>query len=389
VGQTLELIEGLFGDLLDQQFYDTRVDEEEPEEVVQETPVAAAIPAPPAPSDENDDFGAGLDVAVPAPQPVAVEAPPVVEVAEQPPTTEPKDDQDADPRWVKIPLPVSALDRVAHRRMPPEGTSARDYREHVRQEVESFVQDVWEKTALESLGDRTPADALQSPELRSRLDAAITVLDALSQSQNLMLARDTVRRYLGDSVGTVGATTNLQGLSLFQLHRLKLDAITDEQLDHVIGRADLAQLPWLAKAALQERLRRKQEVKERLPDLFALSQIDEGLLDHPRAIDWVNQAIDEASSLPNSFETLLGLKVRLVNLWMDYDPENQKCRDLLVDLWHNYGSKVPHLREQLAAAVLSAEIDPPWETAILVASGDGSLEAPGGGAKKLILPGID
>lgn len=386
VGSLVELVEGLFGDLLDPDFHNTKLDDDEPEEVVQEAPVASSPPPQPH-AEEEDAFGAGLDFNAPAPPPV-VESPPVAEAST--PAAATTESEPAERRWITIPLPVSAIDRVAHRHMPPEGISAGDYREHVRQEVEAFVRDVWGQSALESLGGRTPADAIQTPELRARLEAAITVLDALSQAQNVMLARETVSRFLGEAAAAVvDAKSNLQGLSLFQLQRLNLESLTDEQIDHVIGRADLAQLPWLAKTALLERLRRKQDAKDRLPDLFALSQIEESLLDHPQAIDWINQAIEYASSLPNSFETLLGLKVRLVNLWMDYDPESQKCRDLLVDLWHNYGSKVPHLREQLSAAVRSAEIDPPWETAILVAAGDGSLEAPSGGAKKLILPGLD
>ncbi len=385
VGCLSEMAEQLFGDLLDDQPFDSPA----PPEAVAEVQDAEAAPAEPTEAgDEDDGFGAGLDVSVEQ-QNAATEAPPEAVETSDVETADESETDSGDRRWVTIPLPISTLDRIAHRRMPPQGTTAREYRAHIRQAVASFVNDVWEKATLESLGGATPTDAAQTPELRARLEAAITVLDATSQTQSLPLSREIVQRFADQTTRDADAAANLQGYSLFQLKRLKLDTLTDEQLDHVIGRADLAQLPWLASDALQERLRRKKDAQERLPDLYALSQIAEGLEDHAHAVQWVHQAIEEASSMPNSFETLLGLKVRLVNLWVDYDAEDQKFKDLLVDLWHNYGSKVPHLREQLISAVNAAGIEPPWDKAILVATGDGGLSAPSGSAKKLILPGME
>lgn len=385
IGCLADLAEQLFGDLLDDSFGAEPEEEEEPVEV-QEADVAPAVPSSSAAVDEEDAFGAGIELTADTPVVTEVTPAPAVE-AEEP--SEPEGEEDGESRWITIPMPISALDRFVHRHMPPRATTPRDYRSHLRTTVSTFVNDVWKGAPLEALGGVSPSAATQTPELRARLEAAVTVLDATSQSQNLPLSREIVRQFGTGDANEINAESNLQGLSLFQLHRLKLESLTDEQLDHVIARADLAQLPWLASDALQERLRRKSDVKERLPDMYALSQIAEGLDDLPQAIQWIDQAIEEASSMPNAFETLLGLKVRLVNLWVENDAEDRKCTDLLVDLWHNYGSKVPHLRDQLSNAVQSAGIEPPWEKAILVATEDGGVVAPGSGGKKLILPGMD
>lgn len=385
IGCLADLAEQLFGDLLDDSFGAEPEEEEEPVEV-QEADVAPAVPSSSAAVDEEDAFGAGIELTADTPVVTEVTPAPAVE-AEEP--SEPEGEEDGESRWITIPMPISALDRFVHRHMPPRATTPRDYRSHLRTTVSTFVNDVWKGAPLEALGGVSPSAATQTPELRVRLEAAVTVLDATSQSQNLPLSREIVRQFGTGDANEINAESNLQGLSLFQLHRLKLESLTDEQLDHVIARADLAQLPWLASDALQERLRRKSDVKERLPDMYALSQIAEGLDDLPQAIQWIDQAIEEASSMPNAFETLLGLKVRLVNLWVENDAEDRKCTDLLVDLWHNYGSKVPHLRDQLSNAVQSAGIEPPWEKAILVATEDGGVVAPGSGGKKLILPGMD
>ena len=272
-------------------------------------------------------------------------------------------------------------------------------RQTARQRWGTVVEEIWPNQKLPALNHQTPLEASANPALRSALEAALTVFDAYADSRNYMLPLDRMRDRLSlPSPGPleVDEQTHVNALSALQMHRLPLSSLSDSQYEQLLRRATLIKHGRLLYNVLQEALERpdqtsQPEARDRV--LATIAGICGNSLQHEETLEWIQKGKAVAADRADSFEALLEWKMRELALRIE-NPEDSDLPELLNDLWHNYGAKLPQLREYLVTLVDVSGVKAPWESAIVtpagsVAGGDPGWSAPqdSGDEKKLWLPG--
>src|SRR5690606_8897855 len=95
----------------------------------------------------------------------------------------------------------------------------------------------------------------------------------------------------------------------------------------------------------------------------AMAEICSRSLRHDEAIAWLRRGFELSKAGEGTFENQLMWKFRELT-FRSRDPEDPELKDLLLDLWNQYGTKLPALRPRLEAFVEQLKIDPPWNSAI-------------------------
>lgn len=266
-----------------------------------------------------------------------------------------------------------------------------------------IVSDLWPSSPQEVLHGKSPVEAAQDPSLRVPLEAALQLLQAFGDERQRLLPVDELRQRLTLSplpAAAIEGAGQAGGLSNFDLERLPLGEMTAEQLLELIERLSLSGHPRLLYAALQQWMRLDDQAPSQKPETVA---IRERLLDRlislaamfaqpAAALDWVRRGLQLAeSATEHKFERQLEWKLRELRTRAVFErPED--LRLLLIELWENYGRKLPNLRTQLSQFVSQLGIDPPWESAIVTAGSAWSptaVASTGDASKKLWVPGQD
>lgn len=278
----------------------------------------------------------------------------------------------------------------------PPAAPAEVGRRIAQQRWQQVISEIWPNTPSDSLNGRTPLECLADESSRVALAASLIVLDTYAQSRGYLLPLDELRQRFQIAPPTPitpTSRTNINLLTLLQIERLNRDQLSQEQFDQVIKRAGLVRHNRLLYATLKEALSRpgaaeSWEQQDRI--LASLAGICGAALRRDESLEWVRRGRQLAESQKHSFEALLQWKMKELALRIE-DPHDPQLRELLDDLWQNYGAKLPQLREYLVNLVEVAGVAPPWESAIVtpLAAGGESWrgEAAGSAAKKLWLPG--
>ncbi len=233
-----------------------------------------------------------------------------------------------------------------------------------------LASEVWPNTPLLSLADRTPGQAAEDPTARVALAAAILVLDAHAEARRYLLPLDAIRDRLGvasPAVLPVTDQTNVNGLTLVQLGRVKLADLSQEQFQQVLRRATVVRQHRLLYDVLREALERPGEANEPMSSdrvYASLASLCTGTFRHEEALAWNEKGRQHAEMQPHAFEQVLEWKMRELTLRIE-DPDDPHLTTLLEDLWHNYGAKLPQLREYLVTLVNVAGVTPPWDSSII------------------------
>lgn len=271
------------------------------------------------------------------------------------------------------------------------------------QEWDELLVSVWPNAPQAALGGRTPLEAAGQPDLKAPLAAAVQVLDVFCGSRGYLPPLDDLRERLHldpPSVLTVGGDDSLNTLSLMQLCRFNLAPLDDRQLQRVMQRAALVRHPDLLYKVLTHFVRSpsaEQDPPGQRQAFATLSDLCRDSLRRDEALDWLRRGRELTERHAGAFEDVLLWKMRELTLRLD-DPEDPGLRELLLDLWNTYGSKLPPLRGQLTELIQALDIEPPWDAAILTPQSVGAradagvwsplgsepVDAPG---KKLWLPG--
>lgn len=272
-------------------------------------------------------------------------------------------------------------------------------RRRLRQEfIQKCVDDNWMNSSQPALGGKSPAEAAGDETLRVPLAAAIHVLDAFLDRRGLILDRDPLRERLGIPAPQMIQATDdldLSTLSVCRLQRLDVQRMSDDLFDRTMQRAMVLKHCGHLYQVLREILTNRPKLMEKNPQetqraYGTLAEICLQSLREDEALDWTRQGFEYARSHEAPFENLLMWKMQELNC-QTRNVEDPALNELLLELWNYYGAKVPQVREQLQRFVQALEIDPPWESAIVVPQGgEGGANWSGEGAtsgeKKLWLP---
>lgn len=278
-------------------------------------------------------------------------------------------------------------------------------RRHIRHRgYDQFLNETWPHTALAALGGKTPTEAAGDAELKTRLAAAIYVLDAYCDMRRVALDVDAVFQQLQTAPLApleVRDDTPLHTLSAMQLHRLPVQELTDVQLSYTLKRALLIHQGAFLYRVLTEILSRP-SCKEAVD----LERVYMTLVDltheqdrHEEALKWVLEARDHARTGENAFENVLKWEMRELSLRME-DPDDPALRPLLQRFWDYYGAKVPQLRDYVAQICQMVGIPVPGDAQGDAFGAMGGTSTPSGvwtpegagagqGEKKLWVPGQD
>lgn len=266
---------------------------------------------------------------------------------------------------------------------------------------------IWNETWLNApqrmLGGQSPLEAAASGDRAVDVAASLNLLDTFFDARRMMIPLEELREKLGLEAPApleVDDETSFSNLTFDELRRLDLGSLSDEQFRHVLQRALLTRHSSFLLTVLQEYLRRdlpEDEAMQRERAYATLAEICRASLRNEEALNWVLEGQKHASTQQNAFEQVLQWKMREVSMRLD-EPESEDFRTLMLELWNEYGAKLPALRERLNELVQMLGIDPPWSSAIVTPDAGGSKEgpwtpggpqAPASGEQKLWLPGQD
>ena len=282
--------------------------------------------------------------------------------------------------------------------VPPEAPGA-VARETARQRWHAVIDEVWPHQKLSALGERSPVEAANDADAAVKLEAALIVFDAYADTRGYMLPIDALRERLSLPMPqplAIDEQTNLNSLSTLAVHRLQASALSAAQLEQLIKRATVVRHSRLLYDVLRESLQRPDQMSDadtRDRVVATLASLCGSSLRQDETLEWIAKGRAAASQRRNTFEALLEWKMRELTLRIA-NPDDPQLQELLRDLWHHYGAKLPQLREYLVTMVEVAGVTPPWESAIVtpagaMAGGAESWSQPqeSAGAKKLWLPG--
>jgi tetratricopeptide (TPR) repeat protein len=259
--------------------------------------------------------------------------------------------------------------------------------------------ELWPTTPQAALGGLSPSQAAGDPKRRVALHAALHVFQTFADVRQRLLDVGALRQRLQlEPLPPPAADRAEGGLTNFDLERADFAALDRDDLEELIQRLRLSSHLRLLYAALQEWMGRaasppEGEGSERLTPAAAcklLASVAVELSRPEEALKWIEQGREIPSAMEERFANQLSWKVLELRVRSQFFPAAE-VRDLLLDLWRNYGAKLPSLREQLTQIVERFEIVPPWETAIVTADSNWSPTTPvaADAPKSLWLPGQD
>ncbi len=269
-------------------------------------------------------------------------------------------------------------------------------RKRMQQEfVHSSIKQTWLNTPQSALNDKSPLEAASDASLKVQLAAAVRVFDSFMDRRDLILDQDQLCEQLGipkpESL-PVSDGMDLYALTVPQMQHLDFKEMSDELFNKVMQRAlvlkhcghgyqVLNELLQNRPALVQDNIEDAQQAYATVADICSRSMKDQ------EALQWIEQGYVFAKDQGAKFENLLMWKMRELS-FRAQNQDDPKIKDLLLELWNHYGSKLPVVRQRLQEFVNAMDIDAPWENAILLPSDAGWSEAATAapqGAKKLWL----
>lgn len=280
--------------------------------------------------------------------------------------------------------------------VPPEAPGE-VARQTARQRWDTVISEIWPQQNLVALNGRTPMEAAGDPDSQVALEAAVILFDAYADARNFMLPIHQLRQRLQlpePSRLPVDEQTHLNSLSNLQIHRLDAAALSSNQYEQLLKRVTLLRHSRLLYDVLKEALQRPDqsaELEARDRILATLAGLCGNSLQYEETLEWIDQGRSVAAERSNAFEAQLEWKMRELTLRIE-SPDDPRLEELLKDLWHHYGAKLPQLREYLVSLVETAGVKPPWDQAIVASAGavSGGMswsQSDSGEPKKLWLPG--
>jgi hypothetical protein len=264
----------------------------------------------------------------------------------------------------------------------PPNTPSRVRNALRRQFVEKSAYETWQNIPLDSLEGKTPAEVAQNPEFRVRLAAALRVLDTYLDRRGIILESADLRARLGIPAPTpleLSSQQDFNTLSVAQLCRVDTKALPDEAFERLLQRAVVVKHSGLGHRLLSEFLNDRPEMVKAKPQeaeqaYITLADICSRSMRDEEAYQWLERGSEFSRAHGSPFETLLAWKMREVSL-RARDVEDPKFREVLLETWNHYGSKLPAVRARLEEFVQTLGIEAPWNSAIMTPqqSGSGSV----------------
>ncbi|MCA9056539.1 MAG: hypothetical protein KDA75_22075, partial [Planctomycetaceae bacterium] len=227
--------------------------------------------------------------------------------------------------------------------------------------------------------------------------------EAFADERQRLLEIDALRDRLGLAplpAADLGADKPAVGLSNFDLERLDLPSLSDDQLIELIERIRMCSHSRLLYAGLKEWVGREHpgEAAE-TPNALQPANVFNLLASlaavfgrTQEALEWITRGRSaESADGDDRFEKSLMSKLQELRIRAASGTPDE-LRPLLLDLWENYGAKLPNLREQLRELTTQLQMDPPWESAIVTAGAGwtpGQATESAESPKKLWIPGQD
>ncbi len=268
-----------------------------------------------------------------------------------------------------------------------------------RQQWSEILTDRWPNQSQAVLGGKSPREAAQDPALRTAVTAAVYVLDAVCEQRKHSLDVAAMFQRLGLEPLpplTLSSDSQPNSLSLLQLQRLTIPALTDAQLSSVLNRAMLIHHDGFLQPVLEEALKRPACLPNlELPRVYqTLADLCAQHGDLNDAYRWIDEARRQTLGDHPPFEAVWQWDLRELMLRLT-TPSDPALRPLIQKFAVYYGPKVPQLRTYLELILEEAGLESPWSGGGLVSpelAGAGAVWSPGqeaapAGSSKLWLPG--
>lgn len=242
------------------------------------------------------------------------------------------------------------------------------------------IQKVYEKTWLETpssaLQGKTPLEAAGDDSLKVPLAAALRVLDSYLDRRNILFDKEPLREKLklpAPEPIVPTEETDINTLTVAQLERLQTKNLSDRMFDRLLHRALVVKHSGLGHRLLTEYLNDRSHLANERPEEaeqahITLADIYSQSLRDEDALNWLQRGFEFSKNAGRPFESQLIWKMRELSL-RARDPEAPEFKDLLLELWNHYGSKLPAVRARLDEFVRALEIPAPWDQAILTPQG--------------------
>ncbi len=233
----------------------------------------------------------------------------------------------------------------------------------------------WMNAPQPALGGNSPLQAQSEESLRVPLAAAVYVLDTFMDGRDQILDLDALRQQLGlqtPASMSITADSDLNAFTTTQLQQVDLKTLDDTQFERLMQRLLVTKNCRQGYTVLKEFVEHRskaatQDQQETMQAHASLADICSSALRPDEALEWIEKGFQFAKESGAPFQSLLFWKMRELG-YRAADPEDPLLKDLLLELWNHYGTKVPQVRERLTEVVQVLGIDPPWERAILTAS---------------------
>ncbi|WP_437186964.1 hypothetical protein SH668x_000337 [Planctomicrobium sp. SH668] len=241
-----------------------------------------------------------------------------------------------------------------------------------RQFVEKCIDETWLNTPTKALNGKTPLEASKEPTLKIALTAALRVFDSYLDRRSVILDKKVLEEKLGlesPAPITVSEEMDLNTLSVAQLDRLDVSQLSDKMFDRLLQRALVVKHAGIGHRVLTALLNdRPQMVKEMSQEAeqahITLAEIcSRALLDN-EALDWLKRGYQLAKANGANFEAQLMWKMRELSL-RARDTDDPEFKEVLLELWNHYGSKLPAVRARLDEFVRALGIEAPWSQSIM------------------------
>ena len=263
------------------------------------------------------------------------------------------------------------------------------------------VTETWPVTPQPGLQGRTPRDAAATPELRVKLLAAISVLDAVCLRGGYELNTSSLLTSLGvEPLPPVDVTheTALNSLSPLEWLRLPLEQLSDQQLTAVANRAQLVHHDRFLYETLKVILTRPsclaeldhERIYQTLADLCRVHERRD------EALHWFAEGRRATAQTNQNFEQQWSWDLRELLMRLE-DPTDPGLRDLARKFVQYYSPKLPQMRPYLEQMFSLAGVPSPWLEGGIITSESGSITSGGlwtpdapaasGSPSKLWVPG--
>jgi hypothetical protein len=274
------------------------------------------------------------------------------------------------------------------------------YRERFRK----IIDEVWPNTPHRLLGGKTPLEAMQVPELKPALLAALLALDVHCEQHGSTLDLAPLRARLGlppQAMMELNANDEVGELSALELRRLPIDRLSDVQLTIAANRLSRLGHSGMTAIAVEALLSRPAILeKSDIPSMYRLLfQLALRRFDVEASLKWLSLGKQVARSEKRPLEELLSWEIEELAL-RTRNAEDPGIPELAATLWNYYRPKLPDGDRIIAGILNELRIPGPWSAGSLVDSGMPLAEpvgAPGGlwtpdaqpagGPSKIWLPG--